>query len=125
MGSWNILVVEDDPDGQELVALVLRHHHMNVDIVRTAEEALWSLSSGKHYAAAVLDLTLPGMDGWALLERIQENPTTSHVPCVAVTAYHTPEMSVRATEAGFSAFFAKPIEVTSFARDLQGVLKEG
>ena len=124
MSNWNILVVEDDPDGQELVALVLRHHHMNVDVVRTAEEALWSLSSGKKYAAAILDLSLPGMDGWSLLERIQGNPATAHVACVAVTAYHTPEMDAKTAEAGFSAYFPKPIEVNSFARELQSVLRE-
>lgn len=122
MADWKILVVEDDPDGQEVVGRMLRHSRIDVDVVGTAEEALHSLSDEKRYTAAILDLALPGMDGWTLLGRIQNDPSTAHVPCVAITAYHSADLAVKAIEAGFVAYFPKPLD-TSFVRELQRVLR--
>lgn len=121
MGDWKILVVEDDPDGQEVVGRMLRHSRIDVDVVGTAEEALHSLSDEK-YTAAILDLALPGMDGWTLLGRIQNDPSTANVPCVAITAYHSADLAVKAIKAGFVAYFPKPLD-TSFVRELQRVLR--
>jgi AmiR/NasT family two-component response regulator len=41
---------------------------------------------------------------------------------VAITAFHTPELAEQAIEAGFSAYFAKPIDATSFVRELQAIV---
>jgi CheY-like chemotaxis protein len=116
-----ILVVEDDPDGRELVGRMLSYHRIGVEMVNDAEEALEKLESND-YSAAIIDLALPGMDGWTLLKHIQQDPHTSHLRCVAVTAYHSVETAVKAIEAGFAAYFPKPLEATSFVRELERVL---
>lgn len=120
MAQWKILVVEDDPDGQEVVGRMLRHNRIDVDVVSTAEEALHSLADNA-YTAAILDLALPGMDGWTLLGRIQKDPSTTTIPCVAITAYHSADLAVKAIKAGFIAYFPKPLDM-SFVRELQKVL---
>src|SRR5512134_2942403 len=120
MQNWRILVVEDDADGQEVVTRMLRHNRIPCDVVGSAEEALRNLAAGQQYTAAILDLALPGMDGWTLLGRIHS--TFGNLPCVAITAYHSPELAVKAVEAGFVAYFPKPLETTSFVRELQRVL---
>ncbi|MBI1257232.1 MAG: response regulator [Chloroflexi bacterium] len=120
MSDWHVLVVEDDPDGQEVVTRILRHHRITADVAGTAEDALKKLSA-THYDLAVIDLALPTMNGWALLQAIKASSTLSGLPCVAVTAFHSAEVAVEAIQAGFAAYFPKPLEATSFVRELQRI----
>lgn len=120
MNDWRVLVIEDDPDGQEVVARILRHHHVTHDIATTGEDALNLLASNT-YNGAIVDLALPGMDGWTVLNHIQNNPATANLPCVAITAFHSAEVAIHAIEAGFVAYFPKPLEPTAFVRELERV----
>lgn len=118
--NWHILVVEDDPDGQEVVATILEHLNISIDVAgNVAEAEQFLFNSGRVYQAAILDLALPDKNGWELLEEILANPNTASLPCVAVTAYHTSKLREDALRAGFTAYFAKPIDATSFARRLE------
>ncbi|MCC7446560.1 MAG: response regulator [Anaerolineae bacterium] len=118
MDNWRLLVVEDDVDGQEVVSRILRHHKIPFDVATSGEDALHLLTRNT-YTGAILDLSLPGMDGWTLLDTLQKSPTTHHIKCVAVTAYHSADVAVKAIEAGFVAYFPKPLEATSFVRELE------
>lgn len=120
--NWHVLVVEDDPDGQEVVATILEHLNISTDVAPNAEEAERLLFGDKAYHAVIIDLALPGKDGWELLNAIQANPRTASIPCVAVTAYHTSKLREEAIAAGFSAYFAKPIDSTAFARRLEALM---
>ena len=55
MPDMHILVVEDDPDGQEVVTRILRHHRITTDVVASGEEALELLRTHHYYTAAVID----------------------------------------------------------------------
>lgn len=122
MSKWHVLVVEDDPDGQEVATRILRHHQITTDVAGTAEQAL-DLLSRNRYTLAVVDLALPEMDGWSLLEAIQQNPALANFPCVAITAYHSAEVAVKAIGAGFSAYFPKPLDATAFVREIERIIK--
>lgn len=118
-----ILIVEDDPDGQVLVSHVVGHLNMQHDVVGDAENAMSRLfESGDTYQAVIIDLALPGKDGWELLETIRSNPRTEALTCVAVTAFHTSKTREEALRAGFNAYFPKPLDVTGFARELESLL---
>jgi CheY-like chemotaxis protein len=121
--DWRILVVEDDPDGQMVVATILEHLKIGIDVAGSAEEAehyLFQLN--RRYDAAILDLALPGKDGWELLAQIQRSAATADLPCIAVTAHHTSKLREEAIRAGFTAYFPKPIDATTFARRLEELL---
>ena len=121
--EWRILVVEDDPDGQEVVATVLEHLNIPIDVANDAEQAEEMLFADQTpYNAVIIDLALPGKDGWELLSDIQRHPLTENLPCIAVTAYHTSKMREEALTAGFIAYFSKPLDATSFARQLETIL---
>lgn len=120
MQDWQVLVIEDDPDGQEVVSTMLRYHRIPMDVVGSAEDALLQLYN-KQYTGIIIDLNLPGMDGWRLLDTIRSREDIEYVPCVAITAYHSDELAVKAIEAGFQAYFPKPLEATSFVRELERV----
>jgi two-component system, chemotaxis family, CheB/CheR fusion protein len=121
MSQWRMLVVEDDPNGQELATVVLEHRQIQVDVARTAEDGLKLLDKNR-YTAAIIDLSLPGMDGWTLLRNIQNNPRTAGLPCFAITAYHAATVAQQALQAGFTAYFPKPLQVESFVDDLSSFL---
>lgn len=123
MTQKRILVVEDDPDGQEMITTMLQHLQFNVDSVDDAEQATRVLMhNGNSYNAIIIDLALPGKDGWELLGDIMDNPTTSSVPCIAVTAHHTSKLREDTIRAGFVAYFPKPIDATALGRELDKLI---
>jgi len=122
MNDWKILIIEDEYDGQQVVSKMLKYMGIQSDAAGTAEEAL-NMMSGHKYTAAIIDLALPGMDGLALLRQIRSNPATTSMRCVIVTAYHTSQVKQQALESGADAYFPKPIDDTTFVRELEKLLK--
>lgn len=116
-----ILVVEDDPDGQMVVSHIVNQTlSMPVDVVSNAFEALQLLAAQSNaYKIAIIDLSMPDMDGWQLLNNIRQNPQTEKLPCVAVTAYHSSRTREEALKKGFVAYFSKPIDTATFSTELK------
>ncbi len=121
MKNWQLLVVEDDPDGREVVGRILRYHRIPFNATANAEDALQMLDS-QECTGVIIDLNLPGMDGWSLLGEIKKNPHIAHLPCVAVTAYHSAELAVKAIEMGFVAYLPKPFHATALLRESERVM---
>jgi len=101
------LLVEDDPDGCDLMQMMLRRFGAEVTAVGTAAAALEAV---KHRRPDVLvsDIGLPDGDGFALLKRVRES--NHDLPAVAVTAYASRQDVAKALAAGFQAHVAKPVE---------------
>lgn len=111
----SVLIVDDDPNSRDILTKFLEHYGMQVESVPSGEDALAVLNH-KSYTFVVIDLALPGMDGWELQQRI---PNPAATLAVAVTGYYTPLLAKEAKEAGFAAAFPKPITqslVTSLQR---------
>ncbi len=121
--NWNVLVVEDEADSQEVVQSILQISGIRSTGVPTAENALEVLEDVQP-TLIVIDLALPGLNGWQLIERVRADPSVQHLPCVAITAYHSAEVAQQAIAAGFNAYFSKPIDATSFVRELE-IIVEG
>lgn len=124
MKDWTVLVVEDEYDSQQVVSKILRYMGIQTDVAGTAEEAL-SLMDRQAYTAAILDLALPGMDGLQLLSQIRSDPRTANMLCVMITAYHSSQVKKQALDAGIDAYFPKPIDDTTFIRELEKLLNNG
>jgi CheY-like chemotaxis protein len=121
MQQWHVLIVEDEIDGQEVVREILNYFNISTDAVGTAEDALHFLGEST-YTAAIIDLGLPGMNGIELLSAIRQIPTTQHIPCIAITAYHSSQLKHEVLEAGFDAYFPKPLDDTGFMRQLDHII---
>lgn len=121
MQPGSILIVEDDPDGQELIARILMRATIPVEIAGTAEDALQLISADEH-SAIVIDLALPGMDGFELLSRIRADDSLVSLPCIAITAYHTPALKQRVMNEGFDAYFPKPLDDIRFLRAIEDIM---
>ncbi|MBN1431092.1 MAG: response regulator [Anaerolineae bacterium] len=123
MSASPILIVEDEPDGQLLVSRMLAVVGINVEVASDGETA-WNMLGTKSYKAAIVDLALPGMDGVELLRKIRSDAELAGLPCIAITAYHTPELKQQALTEGFDAYFAKPLDRTLFLGALDGVMSK-
>ncbi len=101
------LLVEDDPDGCDLMQMMLRRFGAEVTAVSTAAAALESVRA-RRPDVLVSDIGLPDGDGFALLKRVRES--NHDLPAVAVTAYASRQDVAKALAAGFQAHVAKPVE---------------
>lgn len=110
--NWRVLVVEDEFDSIQMVSKILRHHGAEVHIAHNGHECIETLQS---YTPTfiIMDLALPEMDGWETLSKIRENEHTAHLKVVAITAYHSVNVEEDANEAGFDAYFPKPLNINS------------
>ncbi len=115
----SILLAEDSPSVQEMVALTLRFFGHQVTAVSNGWQAVQVFeTSGRRGAdslfdVVLMDLSMPEMDGLTAARLIRERETAlgSRVRIVALTAYVTPEHRARCQEAGMDAFVAKPINM--------------
>jgi CheY-like chemotaxis protein len=116
MSDLRVLVVEDEPDGAELVELILNTANASMVFAGTAEEALNHLyaAGDNPFQVAIVDLALPGMDGFDLLRTVQKDAKLSGIPLIAITAFHTPELKAKAIKAGFQAYVPKPLNSDHF-----------
>ena len=107
-GPRRVLIVEDHPDGREFLATLLRLWGYEVEVAGTGPDGL-SKALGWRPHVALLDIGLPGMDGYELARRLRE-ALDGRVRLVAVTAYARPEDRDRALRAGFDVHLTKPVE---------------
>ena len=121
--QFAILVVEDEPDGQELVSRMLSQANVAVDVAGNAEEA-WNFLMSNQYSAAIIDLALPERDGFELVTAIRGEADLTTLPCVAMTAFHTPELKQRAMTDGFNSYFSKPLDRTRFLGEIDRILAD-
>ncbi|MFL5801913.1 MAG: response regulator, partial [Roseiflexaceae bacterium] len=71
----------------------------------------------------LLDIQLPREDGYAILQRIRENPKFKETRVVAVTANVLPQDAVRARAAGFDGFIGKPLDFDRFPHQIRAILR--
>ena len=78
--------------------------------VSSAEDGITGLDqiSATNPHVVVLDIGLPGIDGWEVLSQLRENPSSAEVKVLVLTAHAQPEMADRAAEGGADAFMTKP-----------------
>jgi CheY-like chemotaxis protein len=119
-----ILVVEDNPMNLELVRDVLTSAGMKVMEARTAQEGLTAASEIKP-DLILLDIRLPGMDGYAVLERLRGNSATAAIPVVALTAQAMVGDREQALAAGFIEHIPKPIDTRTLAAQVRALLGPG
>lgn len=103
-----ILVVEDNPDNMYVVDRVLTHQGYAVNQATSGEEAL-TLAAAEPFELILMDMQMPGLDGYATVRAMRELPGLDRVPVIAVTANSMPGDRERSMAAGCTDYLAKPI----------------
>lgn len=120
LANLRILVVEDELDALDLLAIDLREHGANVVGVASAAEAL-ELLGKEHFDLLISDIGMADTDGYSFIKQIREHETTheEHIPAIALTAYARAQDRLRAISAGYNTHVAKPVDI----RELVSVVK--
>jgi CheY-like chemotaxis protein len=102
----NLLVIDDNVDSQQLIQRYLSGTHYHA--LALADPAQAEAMAAKTAPSAILlDIMLPGIDGWELLGRFRRNPTTRNIPIIVCTILPEEQLALAL---GASAFLRKPIE---------------
>lgn len=117
-----VLVVDDNPANLKLLRAILRLAGYDVTTARDAEEAQALLDQDVP-RAILLDLQLPGVDGFTLARRLKAHDRFRAVPLMAVTAYAGDADERRARDAGCDDFVAKPIDTRALPDRLARLLE--
>ena len=105
--SGSILVVDDQAANLRVVSTLLSRHGYEVITADSGEDAL-AIASEQTPDLMLLDMIMPGMDGFALLEQIKQRPELLRLPVVFLTAAHDRELLLRAFDAGAVDYVTKP-----------------
>ncbi|HEX7767789.1 MAG TPA: response regulator, partial [Nitrospira sp.] len=126
MKSKVILLVEDNPDDEQLTLRALKHNNIvnKVVVVRNGAEALdFLFGTGAHEGrdmrdlpqVVFLDLKLPMIDGLEVLTRIRADPRTKLLPVVILTSSKEEQDLIAGYSSGANSYIRKPVDFTQFA----------
>ncbi len=121
-GRRLILLVEDRVDSRELYAEYLTYTGFSVVTAINGHEAL-RLARHLRPDLILMDLRMPGMDGLEATADLKADPDLAHIPVIAITADGSDDVSMRAKQAGCTAFIAKPALPDEVARRISEVLQ--
>ncbi|PYM44914.1 MAG: hypothetical protein DME16_19205 [Candidatus Rokuibacteriota bacterium] len=107
IGSRRILVVDDDVDGAETLAILLRVAGHDVQVAHDGPSTL-KIAAAFLPEVVFLDVGMPGMDGFETARQLRQRVELAKVVLVALTGYGREEDRARATQAGFDHFLVKP-----------------
>lgn len=116
-----VLLVEDNEDNRIVYATMLEYSGFEVMEVGNGEEAV-TLAREGHPDLILMDISIPGIDGWTATERLRSDPTTRSIPVIAVTAHALPEHRERARTLGCEGYLTKPCEPRRLLEEVRRVI---
>jgi PAS domain S-box-containing protein len=124
LAGRRVLVVDDEADGREMLAIMLRLHGAQVTTAASAEEALTSLRTDAP-ELLISDIGMPHVDGYELMRRIRagDSDACRHVPAIALTAFARAEDAAKARSAGFQMHMSKPVEPSALISSIMALAK--
>lgn len=119
-----VLVVDDDADNREMLAIILGHSGALVATADCAAEALCVLER-EHSQVLISDIGLPGEDGFSLLRKVRALPASrgGNIPAIALTGHGSREDRAHTLGEGFQVHLTKPIALDEMLAALVGVLQ--
>lgn len=119
-----ILVVEDEKTIAELIAEALKRRGYRVEAVHDGDGGLYAVETTLP-DLVILDVMLPGMDGWEVCRRIRENPATKGIPVLMLTARRDERDLLAGFDVGADDYMKKPFSVNELAARVKSLLRRG
>jgi two-component system cell cycle response regulator DivK len=117
-----ILLVEDNPHNRKIFSGMLTHHGFRVREAETGDAALASVAE-EPPDLILMDLSIPGVDGWECTKRLKADPKTGGIPIIALTAHAMRGDEERARAAGCDGYLSKPISPKKVVEEVRAYLK--
>ena len=112
-----VLLIEDNDDGREMMATMLASYGYPVLQARDGLEGV-QMALAERPGVALVDIGLPGIDGYEVARRLRSEPGTRELRLIALTGYGLAEDQRRGMEAGFDLHMVKPVDVTALLAQL-------
>jgi len=116
-----ILIVEDEPDLLASLTQALREEGYAVDTAANGDDGFFS-AEGTDYDAIVLDVMLPGLDGWEILRRLRKTKST---PVLMLTARDQTRDRVKGLDTGADDYLVKPFDLEELFARLRAIIRRG
>jgi CheY-like chemotaxis protein len=117
-----LLLVEDNEMNRDMLSRRLQKKGYEVVLALDGEEGV-AKARADAPALILMDMSLPGIDGWEATRRIKANPQTSAIPVIALTAHALTSDRDQALAAGCDDFDTKPVEFTRLLAKIETLLK--
>ena len=121
LNGWDIVVIDDEEDSLLVAQIVLDEYGANTHTASNGEEGLQVIRKVKP-RFVICDLSMPVLDGWELVSRMQRDPGLREIPAIALTAHAMVGDRERAVAAGFHNYLTKPLTVETFMQDLVSLM---
>jgi len=116
-----VIVVEDNKDNLELITLVLQRNGYEVAAAMTGEEGV-ELALQERPLFIVMDIDLPGIDGFEATRRIRQSGINGEVPIIAITSHAMRGDRQKVLESGCTGYFEKPINPLTIMNDIHALI---
>ncbi|MCG3210052.1 MAG: Sensor histidine kinase RcsC [Anaerolineae bacterium] len=123
MKQIRILVVDDEADTASFIIQLLKRQNYRISSALTGEDALVLLEANSAVDLILLDVMMPGLDGFDVLDIIKNNPKTRDIPIIMLTAKNRVEDKVKAFAMGAADYLAKPFEKAELIARIETHLK--
>jgi two-component system, cell cycle response regulator DivK len=117
-----ILIIEDNQQNLYLTTFILQKHGHEIVQARNGEQGI-ALAVQTRPDLVLLDIQLPGMDGYTVAEELRKDPASASIPIIAVTSYAMAGDRERILEAGCTDYIEKPINPDTFHAEIAQHLK--
>jgi len=117
MSQETILIVEDSELNRRLLEAVLKPHGYRLLVAEDGETGLVLAREGQP-DLILMDVLLPGIDGYEATRRLRADPETRHIVVIALTASASDEERAQALAAGCDAYISKPIDTRAFPQQI-------
>ena len=121
MGSPKILVIDDDEKARQLAQVVLRSRDYQVVVAKDGSEGL-ALATKEGPDLIVLDVVMPGMDGFEACDRLKKDERTRGIPVLMLTATDDVELNRKAFGVGAAACLTKPYRPEALTSAIEALL---
>lgn len=118
-----ILIVDDEPVMRTITQTVLAQHEFDVNVAESAEQALELMRAGETPDLLLLDVLMPGMDGFEMCSRLRHQVRYLHLPIIMLTALDDQDSIDRAYRSGATDFITKPLNIPLLPHRLRYLLR--
>jgi CheY-like chemotaxis protein len=116
-----ILLVEDDEMNRDMLSRRLVKRGYDVEIAIDGEQGV-AMARGGRPDLILMDMSLPGMDGWTATRQLKASPDTAEIPIIVLTAHAMSGDREKAFEAGCDDFDTKPVELSRLLGKIEGLV---
>jgi excisionase family DNA binding protein len=118
-----VVVVDDEPDVAQMISRAVRQDHPELEVLEARDgfQAGAIISTAKP-EVVILDLRMPGIDGFEVCRMIKSNEATRHATVIAITAYPSPEAEEEILNSGARICLAKPLDLAELVRHVMQAL---